>query len=191
MLSTNLVDMLVELSICAWDTWLIALEAAVSSGFDVVMRKLSKMSNKSGDDCCCSPFPPLPFRRSSTDDDAVAFFLSFSSFRSTSCCCCCRRRLEPPSSSNAVSIVCLSTWIWPLWEPFVLILHTLKQRNTQSYKTETKVVAQCLKITRNVAFEFFILAFSPPILVLLKLACLALLFDRNLQFSKTRPINHF
>ena len=59
------------------------------------------------------------------------------------------------SSSNAVSIVCLSTWIWPLWEPFVLILHTLKQRNTQSYKTETKVVAQCLKITRNVAFEFF------------------------------------
>ena len=170
-----------ELPICACDTWLIALET-VSSGFDVVMRKLSKMSmsNKSGDCCCCRPFPT--FLCSTT---VVAFFLSLPSFMTAPCC------PEPPSSSNAVSIVCLSTWIWPLWEPFVLILHTLKQRNTQSYKTETKVVAQCLKITRNVAFEFFILAFSPTILVLLKLACLALLFECNLQFSKTLPINHF
>ena len=114
-----------ELPICACDTWLIALET-VSSGFDVVMRKLSKMSmsNKSGDCCCCRPFPT--FLCSTT---VVAFFLSLPSFMTAPCC------PEPPSSSNAVSIVCLSTWIWPLWEPFVLILHTLKERNTKPYRS--------------------------------------------------------
>ena len=45
-------------------------------------------------------------------------------------------------------------------------------------------VSHCLKITQNVAFEFWHL---PPIFVLLKLTCLVTLFDRKLQFFKNSP----
>ena len=44
--------------------------------------------------------------------------------------------------------------------------------------------AHCLKVTQNVAFEFW--HFS-PIFVLWKLTCLVKLFDRKLQFSKNSP----
>ena len=44
--------------------------------------------------------------------------------------------------------------------------------------------AQCLKITQNVAFEFW---YFPPIFVLLKLTCLVTLFDRKLQVFKNSP----
>ena len=40
--------------------------------------------------------------------------------------------------------------------------------------------AKCLKISQNVAFEFWQF---PPIFVLLKLTCLVKLFDRKLQFK--------
>ena len=49
-----------------------------------------------------------------------------------------------------------------------------------------KIQIQCLKITQNVAFEFW---HFPPIFVQLKLTCLVTLFDR--KFSKTRQIEHF
>ena len=42
----------------------------------------------------------------------------------------------------------------------------------------------CLKITQNVAFEFW---HFPPIFVLLKLTCLVTLFDRKLQVFKNSP----
>ena len=41
-------------------------------------------------------------------------------------------------------------------------------------------VTQCLKITQNVAFEFFIFVLS-------KLTCLVTLFDRKLQVFKNSP----
>ena len=44
--------------------------------------------------------------------------------------------------------------------------------------------AHCLKITQNVAFEFW---HFPPIFVLLKLTCLVTLFDRKLQIFKKLP----
>ena len=47
---------------------------------------------------------------------------------------------------------------------------------------------QCLKITQNVAFEFW--HFS-PIFALLKLTYLVTLFDRKLQFFKNSQIEHF
>ena len=43
---------------------------------------------------------------------------------------------------------------------------------------------QCLKITQNVAFEFW---HFPPIFVLLKLTCLVTLYDRKLQVFKNSP----
>ena len=42
----------------------------------------------------------------------------------------------------------------------------------------------CLKITQNVAFEFW---HFPPIFVLFKLTCLVTLFDRKLQVFKNSP----
>ena len=45
-------------------------------------------------------------------------------------------------------------------------------------------VSHCLKITQNVAFEFWHL---PPIFVLLKLTCLVTLFDRKIQVFKNSP----
>ena len=42
--------------------------------------------------------------------------------------------------------------------------------------------AHCLKITQNVAIEFW---HFPPIFVLLKLTCLVTLFDPSFKFSKT------
>ena len=52
--------------------------------------------------------------------------------------------------------------------------------------------SHCLKITQNVALDFFlILAFS-TFFVLLKLTCLVTLFDRKLQgFLKTRQNGSF
>ena len=44
--------------------------------------------------------------------------------------------------------------------------------------------SQCLKITQNVAFEFW---HFPPIFDLLKLTCLVTLFDRKLQVFKNSP----
>ena len=52
---------------------------------------------------------------------------------------------------------------------------------------EKTVKAQCLKITQNVAFEFFEFWHFPPIFVLLKLTCLVTLFDRKLQVFKNSP----
>ena len=46
------------------------------------------------------------------------------------------------------------------------------------------IPAQCLKITQNVAFEFW---HFPPIFVLLKLTCLVTLLDRKLQVFKNSP----
>ena len=45
-------------------------------------------------------------------------------------------------------------------------------------------IAHCLKITQNVAIEFWNF---PPIFVLLKLTCLVTLFDRKLQVFKNSP----
>ena len=45
-------------------------------------------------------------------------------------------------------------------------------------------VSHCLKITQNVAFEFW---HFPPIFVLLKLTCLVTLFDRKLRVFKNSP----
>ena len=47
-----------------------------------------------------------------------------------------------------------------------------------------KIQIQCLKITQNVAFEFW---HFPPIFVLLKVTCLVTLFDRKLQLFKNSP----
>ena len=44
----------------------------------------------------------------------------------------------------------------------------------------------CLKITQNVAFEFFNFGISTNF-VLLKLTCLVTLFDRKLQVFKNSP----
>ena len=46
------------------------------------------------------------------------------------------------------------------------------------------VKAQCLKISKNVSFEFW---HFPPIFVLLKLTCLVTLFDPKLQICKNSP----
>mgnify|MGYP006863930545 CR=1 FL=1 len=43
---------------------------------------------------------------------------------------------------------------------------------------------RCLKITQNVAFEFW---YFSPIFVLLKLTCMVTLFDRKLQIPKNAP----
>ena len=51
------------------------------------------------------------------------------------------------------------------------------------------IKAHCLKITQNVAFEFW---HFPSIFVLLKLNCLVTLFDRKLQIlQKLAKMNHF
>ena len=42
------------------------------------------------------------------------------------------------SSSNAVSIVCLSTWIWLLWDPFVFIFNL---REVETKEDDIIVVA--------------------------------------------------
>ena len=47
-----------------------------------------------------------------------------------------------------------------------------------------KTITHCLKITQNVAFEFW---HFPPIFVLLKLTCLVTLFDRKLRVFKNSP----
>ena len=46
---------------------------------------------------------------------------------------------------------------------------------------------QCLKITKNVAFQVFVFWHFPPIFVLLKVTCLVTLFDHNLQVFKNSP----
>ena len=45
-------------------------------------------------------------------------------------------------------------------------------------------ISHCLKITQNVAFEFW---YFPPIFVLLKLTCLVTLFNIKLQSFKNSP----
>ena len=47
------------------------------------------------------------------------------------------------------------------------------------YRALIETFAHCLKITQNVAFEFW---HFPPIFVLLKLTCLVTLFERKLHF---------
>ena len=47
--------------------------------------------------------------------------------------------------------------------------------------------SNCLKITQNVAFDFFSFWHFPPIFVLSKLTCLVALFDRKLQVFKNSP----
>ena len=51
-------------------------------------------------------------------------------------------------------------------------------------KIECTILAHSLKITQNVAFEFW---YFPPIFVLLKLTCLVTLFDYKLQVFKNSP----
>ena len=52
-----------------------------------------------------------------------------------------------------------------------------------------KYSTHCLKITQNVAFEFW---HFPPIFVLLKLTCLVTLFDPKLQgFKIIAKTDHF
>ena len=54
-----------------------------------------------------------------------------------------------------------------------------------------KPLSQCLKITKNVAFEILAFWHLPPIFVLLKLTCLTL-FDLTLQvLKKTRQNGPF
>ena len=48
-------------------------------------------------------------------------------------------------------------------------------------------VTQCLKITQNVAFEFFQFRHFPLIFVILKLTCLVTLCDHKLQVFKNSP----
>ena len=48
----------------------------------------------------------------------------------------------------------------------------------------TKKHSQCLKITQNVALQFFLFWHFPPIFVQLKLTCLVTLFDCKLQVFK-------
>ena len=53
-------------------------------------------------------------------------------------------------------------------------------------------ISQCLKITQNVAFDFFHFWHFPPFFVLLKVTCLVTLFDCKLQVFKTlTKIGHF
>ena len=52
------------------------------------------------------------------------------------------------------------------------------------FSTTIPLLPHCLKITHNVAFEFW---HFPPIFVLLKLTCLVTLFDRKLQVFKNSP----
>ena len=47
--------------------------------------------------------------------------------------------------------------------------------------------SHCLKITQNVAFDFFEFWHNSPIFVLLKLTCLVTLFDRKLRVFKNSP----
>ena len=49
------------------------------------------------------------------------------------------------------------------------------------------ILAQCLKITQNVAFRIFQFWHFPPIFVLLKVTCLITLFDSKLQVFKNSP----
>ena len=48
-------------------------------------------------------------------------------------------------------------------------------------------MSQCWKITPNVVFDFFQLCHFPSIFVIIKLACLVTLFDRQLQVFPTPP----
>ena len=64
-----------------------------------------------------------------------------------------------------------------------LMLQTIKFYFQLNFSPRT----QCLKITQNVAFEFFEFWHFPPIFVLLKLNCLVPLFDRKLQVIKNSP----
>ena len=52
---------------------------------------------------------------------------------------------------------------------------------TEEKRPKVWRVTHCLKITQNVAFEFW---YFPPIFVLLKLNCLVTLFDRKIQVFK-------
>ena len=63
----------------------------------------------------------------------------------------------------------------------LLHIACLSERNQQEIM---KLLSQCLKITKNVALEFW---HFPPIFVLLKLTCLVTLFDRKLQVFKNSP----
>ena len=58
------------------------------------------------------------------------------------------------------------------------------QNKSNSSPSKLFHYAQCLKITQNVAFEFW---HFPPIFVLLQLTCLVTLFDRKLQVFKNSP----
>ena len=61
-------------------------------------------------------------------------------------------------------------------------LHKYTMKNCPNY-LDDKIIAQCLKITLNVAFEFWRFL---PIFGWLKVACLVTLFDCKLHVSKTR-----
>ena len=65
-----------------------------------------------------------------------------------------------------------------------------KNLQYSSKKGLQKVRIHCLKITRNVAFEFLGFGHFPPIFVLLKMTCLLILFDRQLQVFKIH-FRHF
>ena len=60
-----------------------------------------------------------------------------------------------------------------------------EKSGTSHFSQITKPIAQCLKITQKVAFEFWQF---PPFFVTLKLTWLVTLFDRHLQLFKNSPI---
>ena len=78
-------------------------------------------------------------------------------------------------------------WKFKLFSNIFVTKFKSKFKLTNSYflcKIENSTFAHCLKITQNIAFEFW---HFPPIFVLLKLTCLVTLFDRKLQVFKNSP----
>ena len=55
----------------------------------------------------------------------------------------------------------------------------------------SKIQVNCLKITRNVTFEFFNFGTFQRFLSYLKVTCLVTLFDRKLLFLKPGHFGHF
>ena len=65
------------------------------------------------------------------------------------------------------------------------------QQRYSVWKMAFEAISQCLKITQNVAFEFFNFGIFHQFSSYKKLTCLVTMFDRKLQVSKTRQIDHF
>ena len=95
--------------------------------------------------------------------------------------------------------MCSKSWSWTIFLEILGIV-TYKGREVVhcdaaeyylSWKSRKNVlfhnIAHCLKITQNVAFDFFKFWRFPPIFVLLKLTCLVTLFDHKFKGFKNSP----